>query len=81
MAKDIKALSTKELRRKIKAATFILVICWSAVIVAMIMALSYGKSQHVLASSAGFIGLFVTTIAMWIGMKKAKEEIASRDKN
>ena len=81
MAKDIKELSTKELRRKIKAATVILVVCWSAVIVAMIMALFYGKSPFILASSAGFIGLFVATMAMWIGMKKAKEEIASRDKN
>ena len=79
MAKNIKEQSTKELKKKVKAATVILVVCWSAVIVTIVFALLYGKSPFTFASSAGFLGLFVATIAMWSGMKKAREEIASRD--
>ncbi len=81
MGKDIKERSTKELKRKIKAAIIILVICWSAVIVSIIITLSYGKSPFILGSTAGILGLFVATIAMWIGMKKGREEIARREQN
>jgi sugar phosphate permease len=78
MAKDITKQSTSDLTRRIKAATVVLVICWSAVIVAVAIAFMYGKSPFVLGVSVGIMGLFVVTIAMLIGVKKAKQELARR---
>ena len=79
MGKNIKDQSTEELKRKVKLGKIILITCWSAVIVTMAVALYYGKTQVPLASSAGFLGLGVATIAMLIGGKKMKEEIARRN--
>ena len=79
MGKDIKEQSTEELKRKLKIGKIILIICWSAVIVTNAVALYYGKSQVPLASSAGILGLGVATIAMLIGRKRIKEELARRN--
>ncbi len=79
MGKHIKEQSTKELKRKIKIGKVTLLVCWSAVIVAVVITLSYGKSPFIPASTAGFLGLFVATIAMWAGGKKINEEIARRN--
>lgn len=81
MAQNIRELSTEKLRKRIKAATIILSVCWGAVIVCVIIALFMGKFTAIGAGAVGFIGLFVATIAMLMGMKKAKEEIARRDKS
>ncbi len=79
MAKNIKEQSTKELKRKIKIGRIILIVCWSAAIVSIVITLFYGKSQVPLASSAGILGLGVATIAMLIGGKKIREELARRN--
>jgi len=79
MAKHIKEHSTNELKRKMKIAKFILIVCWSAVIISIVITLLYGKSPFILASSAGVLGLGVATIAMLSGGKKIKEELARRN--
>lgn len=79
MGKNIKEQSTEELKRKIKIGKIILIVCWSAVIVSIVITLSFGKSPLLLSSSAGFLGLGVATLAMQIGRKKIKEEIARRN--
>ncbi len=79
MGKDITEQSTEELKRKVKIGKVILIVCWSAVIVSIVITLIYGKSPFIPASSAGFLGLGVATIAMWIGGKKIKEELARRN--
>ena len=81
MVQDIRELSTEKLRRRIKAATIVLGVCWGAVIITIVIALFYGRSTVLSAGGVGFIGLFVATIAMLIGVKKAKEEIAQRTKD
>ena len=81
MAKDIRELSTEKLKKRIKAATIVLGVCWGAVIVGMVIALSFGRSTVLGAGAVGVIGLIVATIAMLIGVQKAKEEIARRDKS
>ena len=81
MPRDIKKFSTERLKKRVKAATVIISVCWSAVVVSIAIALIYGKSPFILASSAGFLGLFVATIAMLMGIKKAKEELAARNHN
>jgi 4-hydroxybenzoate polyprenyltransferase len=81
MAQDIRELSTDKLKKRIKAATIILSVCWGAVIVCMMIALLMGKFTAIGAGAVGVIGLFVATIAMLVGVKKAKEEIARRDKS
>ena len=78
IGKDIKEQSTEELKRKVRIGKIILITCWSAVTVTIAVALYYGKSQVPLASSVGFLGLGVATIAMLIGGKRIKEEIARR---
>jgi pilus assembly protein TadC len=78
MAKDIKELSTERLQKRIRAATIILAICWAVVIVSIVVTLIVGKSPFALGLSTGLLGLFVATIAMGIGINKAKEEIARR---
>ncbi len=78
IGKDIKEQSTEELKRKVKIGKIILITCWSAVIVSAV-ALYYANSQVPLASSAGFLGLGVATIAMLIGGKKIREELARRN--
>lgn len=58
MAKDITKLSTETLKKRIKTATIIISVCWSAVFIVVAVALIYGKSPFTLASSStGFIGL------------------------
>lgn len=79
MAKNIKEQSTKELKRKIKIGKVILIVCWSAVIVSVVITLFYGKSPFIPGFIAGSLGLFVATIAMWAGGKKMNEEIARRE--
>ena len=79
MGKDIKEQSTEKLKRKLKIGKVILIVCWSAVVVSIVITLFYGKSPLVFASSAGFIGLGVATIGMLIGGKKIKEELARRN--
>lgn len=81
VVQDIKELSTEKLRRRIKAETMVLGICWGAVIICVGIALFYGKSTVLSAGGVGIIGLIVATIAMSIGVKKAKEEIARRSKS
>jgi len=79
MGKNIKEQSSESLKRKLKIGKTILIVCWSAVIVSIVITLFYGKSPFIPASSAGFIGLGVATIAMLIGGKKIKEELALRN--
>ena len=79
MAKNIKEQSTKELKRKIKIGKVLLIVCWSAVIVAGVITLFYGKSPFNIGFIAGSLGLFVATIAMWAGGKKMNEEMARRE--
>ena len=79
MGKDIKEQSTKELKRKLKIGKVILIVCWSAVIVAAVITLIYGKSPLIPGFIAGSLGLFVATIAMWAGGKKINEEIDRRN--
>jgi hypothetical protein len=81
MVQDIRELSTEKLRKRIKAATIVLGVCWGAVIVCIVIALFFGRFHAAGTAGAGSIGLFVVTIAMLIGVKKAKEEIARRDKS
>ena len=79
MGKDIKEQSTEELKRKVRTGKVILIVCWSAVIISIVITLFYGKSPSISASLAGFAGLGIVTIAMLIGGKKIKEEIARRN--
>jgi hypothetical protein len=79
MGKDIKEQSTEELKRKVKTGKVILIVCWSAIIISIVITLFYGKSSSITACSAGFAGLGIVTIAMLIGGKKIKEEIARRN--
>jgi hypothetical protein len=81
MAQDVKELSTEQLRKKIRAARIVLSICWGAIIIAVVISLFFGKSAAIGAGSVGIIGLGVATLAMWMGMKKAKEELALRGDN
>ncbi len=81
MVQDIKELSTEKLRKRIKAATIVLGVCWSAVIVCLVITLFTGKTTALAAGATGVIGLSVATLAMLMGVKKAKEEIARRDKS
>jgi hypothetical protein len=78
MGKDIKEQTTKELKRKVKIGKVLLIVCWSAVIVAVVITLSYGKSPLSPGFIAGTLGLFCATIAMWAGAKKINEELARR---
>jgi hypothetical protein len=78
MGKDIKEQSTEELKRKAKTGKVILIVCWSFLIISIAITLFYGKSPSVSAYSAGFAGLGVVTIAMLIGGKKIKDEVARR---
>jgi hypothetical protein len=78
MAKNIEEQSTKELMRKVKIGKVILIVCWSAVIISIVITLSYGKSEIPLGSWAGIFGLGVVSIAMMNGGKKIKEELARR---
>ena len=79
MGKDIKEQSTEELKRKVKIGKVILIVCWSAVIAAVVITLFYGKSLIIPGFIAGSLGLFCATIAMWAGGKKINEEIARRE--
>jgi hypothetical protein len=79
MAKKISERSTDELKRKVKMGKVILIVCWSAVIVAAAITLYYGKSPFILGFIAGLLGLFCVTIAMWVGVKKINEELARRN--
>ena len=79
MGKDIREQSTEELKMKVKTGKVILIVGWSAVIISIVITLSYGKSPSISASLAGFGGLGIVTIAMLIGGKKIKEEIARRN--
>ena len=72
MAKDVKELSTETLKKRVKAAIVILVICWAAVVASIVISLIRGASPFTLASSTGFLGLAVASIAMGIGVKTAK---------
>ncbi len=78
MGKDIRAQSTEELKRKVKTGKVVLTVCWSAAIISILITRFYGKSPSISASAAGFAGLGIVTIAMLIGGKKIKEEIARR---
>ena len=78
MGKDINEQSTDELKRKVKTGKVILIVCWSAIIISVVVTLFYGKSPSVSAYSAGFAGLGVVTVAMLIGGKKIREEMARR---
>jgi hypothetical protein len=80
MGKDIKEQSTEELKRKVKTGKVTLIVCWSAIIISIVITLFYGKSlPSIAAFSAGFAGLGIVTIAMLIGGKKIKEEMARRN--
>ena len=79
MGRSIKEQSTKELKRKVKIGKVILITCWSAVVIAIVITLFYGKSLIIPGFIAGFLGLFVVTLAMWDGRKKIKEELAQRN--
>lgn len=81
MGKDIKEQSTQELKRKVRIGKVILIKCWSAVVITVVIALSHEKSQIPLAASAGFLGLGVATFSMLIGGKKIKETIARISKS
>jgi len=52
MGKDIKEQSTEELKRKLKTGKVILIVCWSAVIISIVITLFYGKSPSISACSA-----------------------------
>lgn len=78
MGKDIKEQSTEELKKKVKTGKVMLIVCWSAIIISIVITLFYGKSPSVSAYSAGFACLGIVTIAMLIGGKKIKEEMARR---
>ena len=78
MGKDVKEQSTEELKKKVKTGKVILTVCWSAIIISVVVTLFYGKSPSVFAYSAGLAGLGIVTIAMVIGGKKIKEEMARR---
>jgi hypothetical protein len=78
MGKDIKEQSTEDLKRKAKIGKVILIVCWSAVLITIAIALFYGKTQVLIASSPGILGLGVVTIAMLIGGKRIREELARR---
>jgi len=70
--------STQELKRKVKIGRIILIVCWSAIVVAVIVSLLYGKSPFVPGLIAGTLGLIVVTIAMCAGAKKINAEISRR---
>lgn len=79
MGEDIKEQSTEELKRKVKTGKVILIVCWSAIAICIVITIFYGKSPSISACSAGFAGLGIVTIAMLIGGKKIKEEMARRN--
>jgi len=79
MGKDIKEQNTEELQKKAKIGRVMLIVCWSAIIISIVITLLYGKSPSIAAYSAGFAGLGIVTIAMLIGGKKTKEEMARRN--
>lgn len=81
MAKGVKELSTEKLKSRIKTATILMTVCWSAVLVAVAVTLAFGKSPFILSANMGFLGLAVASMAMGIGIKQAKEELARRDKD
>lgn len=78
MAKDIKEVSTQTLKKRVKAATLILVICWGAIVASIVVTLALGESPVTIGVLAGVFGLAVASIGIGIGMKTAKEEIARR---
>lgn len=80
MAKDLKDMSTERLTKRIKAATIVMSVCWAAVIISTSITLFYGKSPFVFASSVGFLSLFVASMAMLTGIKKAGEGLARRNR-
>ena len=79
MVGKIEEQSTEKLKRKARTGKIILIVCWSAVVIAIAITLFYGQSQVLPASLAGILGLAAVTIAMLIGGKKIKEELARRD--
>ncbi len=80
MAKDISELSTERLRKRITAGIVVMTICWTAVITCYVTALILGKAPSVLAASAaGLSGLGVASLAIGMGIKKGKAEIARRE--
>ena len=79
MGKDIKEHSTEKLKKKLKIGKIILITCWSAVIVAVVITLLYGKSLLIPGFIAGSLGLFCATIAMCAGAKKINGELARRN--
>lgn len=70
--------STQELKRRVRIGRIVLIVCWTAIVVAVITLLLYGKSPFVPGLIAGPLGLIVVTIAMCAGAKKINEEIARR---
>jgi hypothetical protein len=78
VSKRIQGQSTRELKRKVKIAKVILIVCWSAIVVAVIVTLLCGKSPFIPGFIAGTLGLVVISIAMWAGAKKINEVIARR---
>lgn len=78
MAEDMKQISTEKLEKRIKMVNIVLGFCWGLVILSVVVSLAMGKTSAISAGWIGFLGLFVATIAMLIGKKRAKEEIARR---
>ena len=78
MGTDIKEQSTAELKKKLKIGRVVLIVCWSAVLVAVAITFLKGASSAITGTSAGFTGLGVVTIAMLMGGKKIKEELSRR---
>ena len=78
MANDIKEVGTQTLRKRVKVATLILVICWGAIIASIVVTLALGRSPLTIGFLAGVFGLAVASIGIGIGMKTAREEITRR---
>lgn len=78
MSKSIPEQSTEELKKKVRIGKVILIVCWSAIVVAVIILLLCGKSPFIPGFIAGTLGLIVISIAMWAGAKKINEVIARR---
>lgn len=79
MGKDIKAQSSEALRRKAKTAKVILLLCWSALVIAIVMVWLSGKSLVIPGLVAGFSALLVVTIAMRAGLNRINDELARRN--
>lgn len=72
---ELKKLNTEQLKKKVKIATVLLAICYPVAIISFGMAF-FADDTFSLAPA---IGLLVVSLAMTLGRKQIKEELASRE--